>query len=107
MVSFISEKFKPLRKRKSFHKRGSELLMDMLPGGRSASPPVLPLSREQSQDDGQYPRLDPLAVIEVEANNPEVPELDSEALGPQIQEVETSEPVLEVDSKSPLAEVHG
>ena len=107
MVSFISEKLKPLRKRKRFHKRGSKLLMDMLPGGRSASPPDLPLSREQSQDDGQYPRLDPLAVIEVEANNPRAPELDSESPGPQIQEVETSEPVFEVDSNPPLAEVHG
>ena len=81
--------------------------MDMLPGGRSASPPSLPLSREQSQDCRQYPRLDSSAIIEVEANNPRAPELDSDAPGPQIQEVETSEPVFELDSKSPLAEIHG
>ena len=72
--------------------------------------------------------LDSSAVVEVEANNPRAPELDAEAPGPHvlemesrrplaqldaeapgphILEIETLEPVLEMESQRPLAELEG
>ena len=81
--------------------------MDMLPPGRPALLPVPPLSRNQSWNDGPNPMLDSSDIIEVEARNPQAPELDAEAPGPHILEIETLEPVLEMESQRPLAELEG
>ena len=81
--------------------------MDMLPARRAASPPMLPFSREQSHNDGPHPMLDSSTFIEVEANNPQEPELDAEAPGPHIVEVETVETILEMYSHGPVGELEG
>lgn len=81
--------------------------MDMLPAHRTASPPTLQSSREQPHDDGLYPMLDSSRRIEVEANNPRKPELDAEAPGPQIMEIETAEPALEMYTQEPVGELEG
>ena len=81
--------------------------MDMLPARRAASPPVGQLSREQTHNDGPHPMLDSSARIEVEANNPQKPELDAEAPGPHILEIETVEPVLEMYTQEPIGELEG
>ena len=107
ILSFISAKFKQLRKHESTHKRGSKLLMDMLPAGKSPSSPVLPLSRKQSWNDGQHPMPDSSAVVEVEAMNPRTPELDAEAPGPHILEIGAQEPVLELECQRSIAELEG
>ncbi|MCJ1459210.1 hypothetical protein MMC28_009587 [Mycoblastus sanguinarius] len=56
LLKFIAEKFAILRKRKSQHKRGSELLMDMLPS-REQPGPVLPLARFGSRASNRVPSL--------------------------------------------------
>lgn len=81
--------------------------MDMLPAGRWASSPILPLSREQDGQDGRDLILDSSAVIEVEANTTRPPELDAEAPGPHILEIETVEPVLEMAYQGPMPELEG
>ena len=88
------------------HKRGSELLMDMLPAGKSA-PPAIPLSKEHSGDIEQKPILDTSTVREVEADNIRAPELDAEAPGPHILEIETLEPISELESQRHIAELDG
>ena len=95
--SFVFEKLVLLRKRKSTHKRGVELLMDMLPAGRLASSPISSLSREQSGEIRQHLMMNSSAAIEVEANNLRAPELDAKAPGPHILEIGTVEPVLEME----------
>ena len=107
VLSLIAEKLVLLRKRKSTYKRGSKLLMDMLPAGRSAPLPILPLSREQSGTDERHLILDSSAIIEVEANNPRPPELDAEAPGPHILEIETVEPILEMAYQRTIPELEG
>ncbi|KAM0798769.1 hypothetical protein BDR22DRAFT_934515 [Usnea florida] len=107
IVSYVSKQIHRLRKRKTTHKRGTQLLMDMLPAGRPVSLPVPPLSRKPSWSDGPNPMLDSSAILEVEARNPQAPELDAEAPGPHILEIETLEPVLEMESQRPLAELEG
>ena len=81
--------------------------MDMLPARTAASPQMLPLSREQSHNDGPHPTLDPLTAIEVEANNPRDPELGAEAPGPHIVEAETVETILEMYAQGPVGELEG
>ena len=99
ILPFISTKLKLLRKRRSTHNRGSELLQDMLPARRPASSPSLPLSRKQSWNDGPNPMLDSATVIEMEAKNSRCPELDAEAPGPHILEIGTLEPVVRTQSQ--------
>lgn len=106
ILSFISGKLKLLRKRKSTHKRGSKLLMDMLPVRKSVSP-VSPLSRRQSWNNEPYPMLDSSVVTELEANTLRAPELDAEAPGPHVLEIETVEPVLEMAYQRQIAELEG
>ena len=92
----------------------------MLPRGRPASLPGPPLSRRQSWNNGSNPVLDSSTIVEVEARNPQAPELDAEAPGPHILEIETLEPeapeldaeapgphILEMESQRPLAELEG
>ena len=81
--------------------------MDMLPARRAASPPVVQLSREEAHNDGPHPMLDSSTRTEVEANNPQKPELDAEAPGPHILEIETVEPVLEMYTQEPIRELEG
>ncbi len=75
------------------------MLMDILRARRSTSP-VLPLSRTQSLGDGNHSHLDSSA-------HPRVLELDAEAPGPHILEIETSEPVVEMESGTQMAEMEG
>lgn len=107
VLPFVSEKLKLLRNRRSTHKRGSQLLMDMLPARKSASPPVLPLSRQQSLSDEPIPMLDSSIIVEMAAKHPRAPELDAEAPGPHILEIGTLEPVLKMESRRPTAELEG
>ena len=79
--------------------------MDMLPAPKAASPPVLPLSREPTHNNSPHPTSNSLTAIEVEANNPENPELGAEAPGPHIVEVETVETILEMYSQGRVGEL--
>ena len=85
--------------------------MDMLPAGRIASPPTLPISREDSHgNEHQHPILDSSTDIELEAKNPHDPrdpELDAEAPGPHILEMETLEVVHEMESRKHVVEMDG
>ena len=80
--------------------------MDMLPAQKSV-PPALPLSKEQSWDIEQQPVLDSSAVREVATSNTRAPELDAEAPGPHILEIETLELVSELESQRNIAELDG
>lgn len=51
--------------------------------------------------------LDSSAVLEVEARNPRAPELDAEAPGPHVVEVDTVETILEMYSQRPIGELEG
>ncbi len=95
-----------LRDRKSTHKRGSKLLMDMLPVHKPASP-VSPVSSRQTWNYEPHPMLDSSMVTEIEANILRAPELDAEAPGPHILEIETVEPELEMESQRQIAELEG
>ena len=81
--------------------------MDMLPARRRASSPVLPLSTRQSWNDGPHPMLDSSTFVEAEASNPRVPEIDAEAPGPHVLEIETVEAILEMYSQRSIAELEG
>ena len=81
--------------------------MDMLPAFRATSPPAIKTSREQTHDDGPNPMLDSSTIIEMEANNPHKPELDAEAPGPHILEIETVEPVFEMYTQGHVGELEG
>ena len=81
--------------------------MDMLPARRAASTPILPSTREHSDNDGPPAPLHTSAVLEVEANNPQNPELDAEAPGPHIVEVDTVETILEMYSQDLVGELEG
>ena len=102
----MSDKLKLLRDRKSTHKRGSKLLMDMLPVRKPASP-ASPLSSRQSWNGEPHPMLDSSIVTEMEANTVRAPELDAEAPGPHVLEIETVEPALEMGSQRQIAELEG
>lgn len=94
-----------MRKRKSTHKRGSKLLKDMLPVFKeAASPPIIPLARNPSWNDGPNPMLDSLQIVEAEAN-PRVLELDAEAAGPHVLEMETVVPASEMEAAEPASEM--
>ncbi len=47
------------------------------------------------------------AVVEGETSNPSAPELDAEAPGPHIIEIETVEAILEMYSQRPTGELEG
>ena len=96
-----------LRNGRSTHKRGSQLLQDMLPARKPVSSLILPLSRKQSWSDGPNPMLDSATIIEMEAKNPRCPELDAKAPGPHILEIGALEPVLRTQSQRSPAEVEG
>ena len=81
--------------------------MDMLPTKRTALPPTLPLSREQSLEDVPQPAVNQSAFIVVEARNPRAPELDGEAPEPHILEIETVEQILEMYGQHPVGELEG
>ena len=84
--------------------------MDMLPARHHAqlhSPSATQLSREQTNNDGPHPMLDSSTRIEIEANSPRKPELDAEAPGPHILEIETVERLLEMSTQGPVAELEG
>ncbi len=80
--------------------------MDMLPVHKLASP-VSPLSSKQSLDYEPHPILESSMVTEMEANTLRAPELDAEAPGPHIVEIETVEPALEMGSQRQMAELEG
>ena len=96
ILTVISETFDRLRKHKSTHKKGLELCMDMLPGAKPTSL-MLPLLRGQSWDGDQYPAPDPSVVMELEANRPRGAELDAEAPGNHVLEIETRSPRVELE----------
>ena len=79
--------------------------MDMLPARRVASSTIVQLPKEQTHNDGPHPMLDSSMRMEVEANNPQKPELDAGAPGPHILEIETVEPVLEMYTQEPVGEL--
>ena len=81
--------------------------MGMLQARRTKSSPTLQLSREQIHDDGPHPMLDSLTRAELEANNPHKPELDADAPGPHILEIETMEPIFEMYAQGPVCELEG
>ena len=81
--------------------------MDMLPARTIKSLSMLQIPREQTLNDGPHPMLDSSTRIEVEANHPQKPELDAEAPGPHILEIETLEPVLEMYALGPICELEG
>ena len=101
VLLFSLEKLKVLYKRKSAHKRGSELLMDMLPAQRAASSSTIPISNDLNSTYTQHSILGSSAIIEVEGNSRRVPELDAEAPGPHVLEIETVEPISEMDPQNP------
>ena len=80
--------------------------MDMLPVRKQTSP-VSPLSSKQSWNDKPYPTLELSIFAEMEANTPRAPELDAEAPGPHVLEIETVEPALEMESQRQIAELEG
>ncbi len=80
--------------------------MDMPPTGKSALQ-ALPPSRIPSWNDGPHPMLDSTAMMEMEANNPQAPELSGEAPGPQVLEIETLERALEMYSHRSVCELEG
>ncbi len=80
--------------------------MDMLPVHKPISP-VSPSSSRQSWNDEPYPMLEVSIVTEMEANALRPPELDAEAPGPHVLEIETVEPALEMESQRQLAELEG
>ena len=82
----------------------------MLPARQHArlhSLPGTPLSSKQTHNDGPHPMLDSSTRLEMEANNPREPELDAEAPGPHILEIETKEPVSELYNHGPVCELEG
>ena len=81
--------------------------MAMLPVKEAPSLPVLPLSRRHSWNDGPNPMLDSSAVVEMEARNPRTPELDAEAPGPHVLEIEIVEPVLEMYVPRTVVDLEG
>ena len=82
--------------------------MDMLSAGKDASPSILPISREESPShEHQHPALDSSTEMELEANNPRDPELDAEAPGPHVLEMETLEVVCEMDTNPHVVEMDG
>lgn len=107
ILSFISKKLELLRKRKSTHKTGIKLLMDMLPARKSAPASVLALSRRQSWNDGPNLMLDSSAIVEAEARNARAPELEAGAPGPHTLEIGTVESRLEMYSQRPTGELEG
>ncbi len=82
------------------------MLMDIL-GARRSTSSELPLSRTQSLSDGNHSNLDPSALTVEQAKNPQDLELDAEAPGPLILEIDTLEPVLEMESGNQMAEMEG
>ena len=70
----------------------------------AASPPTLPTARKPSWGDGPNPILDSTTIMEVEAS-PRIRELDAEAPGPHILEIETVVPTLEVETVEPALEI--
>ncbi len=80
--------------------------MDMLPVHKPASP-VSSLSSKESWNYEPHPTLESSMVTEMEANTLRVPELDAEAPGPHIVEIETVEPALEMESQRQMAELEG
>ncbi len=95
------------RKRRSSHKRGSELLLDMLPDRRSASSPVSPISGGHGWSDDKHPNLDSKQKGDAEANIPQTPELDAVTPGAHVLEIQTVEPMFEMESPKPVAELEG
>ena len=89
--------FDRLRKHRTPHKKGPELLMDMLPAGKP-KPSTLPLSREISRDEDRHAIANQSNMGELEAGHLRAKELDAEAPGSHI---------LEMESKNPLAELNG
>ena len=83
ILSFISEKVTALVNRKSQHKRGPALLMDMLPQRRRQDAPasLLPFSRNRSQNSSIKgdPQIQAhnATVTEVEANEQALPEMQA------------------------------
>ena len=71
--------------------------MDMLPGGKP-KPSTLPLSTEISRDEDRHVIANQLIMRESEADHRRCKELDAEAPGPHI---------LEMESKNPRAELKG
>lgn len=80
--------------------------MDMLPVRKQASP-VSPVSSRQDWNDEPHPMLDSSTVTEMEATTPRAPELDAEAPGPRVLEMETVEPALEMESQKQIPELEG
>ena len=72
---------------------------------RKPASPASPLSSRQSWKVEPHPMLDSSIVTELEANTPRAPELDAEAPGSHILEIETVEPALEMESQRHIAEL--
>ena len=120
IITLVSIKFSQICKRKRIsqpHKRGSELLKEILPVFKATAPPspILPSVRAPSWNDGPNPMLDSSPILEVDSN-PRVRELDAESPGPQILEIETVvhtsitdllENALELEAQMPIAELEG
>lgn len=64
--------------------------MDMLPMRNPASP-ATPISSKQNWNAEPHPTPELSVVTDLEANSPRAPELDAEAPGPHVLEMETAE----------------
>ena len=80
--------------------------MDIL-RARGSPAQALPLSRTQSLSDGNQFHLNPSALTVEETKNPRRIELDAEAPGPHIVEIEALEPALEMESRKQIPEMEG
>lgn len=82
------------------------MLKEILPVFKAAAPSssILPLARRPGWNDGSNPMLDSSPILEAEAN-PRVPELDAEAPGPHILEIETVVHICEVETVEPVSEI--
>ena len=94
-----------MRQRKSTHRRGSKLLKEMLPVFRGAAwPPIIQSARKPSWNHGPNIILNSLPIVEAEAN-PCVRDLDAEAPGLHVLEMETVMPASEIGTAEPVSEM--
>ena len=89
-------------------------MLPVFKGEPSAS--IIPPARNPNWSDGPNPMLDSLAIVEADESNPRVRELNAEAPGPHVLEMETAEPAsevetsehaLELESQRPIVELEG
>ena len=80
--------------------------MDMLPAHKTASSTSsLSIDQDQHMERPAMPQSSTL--VELQAKNPRIPEMDAEAPGPHVLEAETVETIVEMYSQAPVGELEG